>query len=261
MQRPSMFIGSSSEGLRVAQLLQAELEPHVDATIWSQGVFGLSAGTLEALVDAAARFQFATLVLTPDDLVVKRDESGQAPRDNVLFEAGFFIGALGRRNTFLVSCRDDHLELPSDLQGITQAQYNRRDDLRAAIGPVATNVRAAIEAVQASVPLGPPDRSTSSSLAARPSELDQPTTATREAGLASVIGSVEALRDQFAKKTGTDFISTMEADMYNAVLGAVKKARPTNDIVQGLLMVTPLDRYSNLALTLRIMVSALLSAD
>lgn len=44
---------------------------------------------------------------------------GNAPRDNVLFEAGFFMGLLGRRKTFLVWCEDDSLEPPSDLGGVT----------------------------------------------------------------------------------------------------------------------------------------------
>jgi predicted nucleotide-binding protein len=59
--RPRMFIGSSREGLAVAQPLQAELEHDVDATIWSQGVFGLTTGTLEALVEEMDRFEFATI--------------------------------------------------------------------------------------------------------------------------------------------------------------------------------------------------------
>jgi predicted nucleotide-binding protein len=151
-QPTAMFIGSSSEGLRVAQMLQAELERDVDASVWSQGVFGLSGSTLEGLVEVAQSVRFAAFVLTPDDLLDKRGSQSDAPRDNVIFEAGLFMGALGRRNTFLVSCRDDHLELPSDLAGITQAQYNRRSDLRAAIGPAATAIRAAIEAANARLP-------------------------------------------------------------------------------------------------------------
>jgi predicted nucleotide-binding protein len=146
-RRPTMFIGSSSEGLRIAQALQAELDYDVETTIWSQGVFGLDEGNLESLVLALGRFDFAVLVLTPDDLVTRRGATGNAPRDNVLFEAGLFMGALGRRRTFLVASRDDELSLPSDLAGITMAQFRGRQDgnLLAAIGPVATNIRVAIE--------------------------------------------------------------------------------------------------------------------
>jgi len=131
--------------LEIARVLQAELEHEVDGTVWYQGVFGLSQSGLEALEAKVRTFDFAALVLTPDDLVTKRGESGKAPRDNVLFEAGLFIGALGRGRVFLVSCRDEALDLPSDLDGITPAQFNRREDLRAAIGPAATNIRAAIK--------------------------------------------------------------------------------------------------------------------
>lgn len=142
-----MFIGSSTEGLRVAQALQAELEHDVDATIWSQAVFGVSEGGLEALERQARNFDFASLVLTPDDLLRKRERSGNAPRDNVVFETGLFMGALGRARVFLVSCRDDELDLPTDLAGITPAEYNRRPDgnLRAAIGPAATAIRKKVE--------------------------------------------------------------------------------------------------------------------
>jgi hypothetical protein len=141
-----MFIGSSTEGLSIARALHAELEHDVDPTVWNQGVFGLSQSGLEALENQARTFDFAVLVLTPDDLLTKRGDLGKAPRDNVLLEVGLFIGALGRHRVFLVSCRDDVLDLPSDLDGITRAQFNRRPDVRAAIGPAATSIRTAIDA-------------------------------------------------------------------------------------------------------------------
>lgn len=144
-----MFIGSSSKGLRVARELQAELERDFDGTVWSQGVFGLSGYPLESLLAAARQARFATLVLTPDDLLTKRDNPGTAPRDNVVCEAGLFMGALGRESTFLMSCRDDNIDLPTDLTGLTHAQYNRRPDLRSAIGPAATDIRTAAEAALA----------------------------------------------------------------------------------------------------------------
>ena len=49
-RKPSVFIGSSSEGLQVARCLQMEMDYEAEVTIWHQGVFGLSGGTLESLV-------------------------------------------------------------------------------------------------------------------------------------------------------------------------------------------------------------------
>jgi predicted nucleotide-binding protein len=105
MIRPSVFIGSSSEGLEVARSVREQLKPDVEITIWHEGVFGLGQGTLEALVNAITRFDFAVLVLTPDDLVESRHHASQSPRDNVLFECGLFMGKLGRERTLSCSTR------------------------------------------------------------------------------------------------------------------------------------------------------------
>src|SRR2546422_10590322 len=144
---PSLFIGSSSEGLEVAEYLQAALEGHCEATIWSQGVFGLSQGTLESLVAACKQFDFAALVLTPDDMVTKRGSRTRAARDNVLFELGLFMGSLGRERTFIVYCRDENIDLPSDLAGVTPATFPKREDgnMQAAINPAAVQIREAIK--------------------------------------------------------------------------------------------------------------------
>jgi len=144
--KPRVFIGSSSEGLGIAEHLQLGLERAAECTIWSQGVFGLSRGNLENLVEAASQYDYAVLVLTPDDLITKRGRTENSPRDNVLFEFGFFMGALGREHTFMVHCHDDSLELPSDLAGVARATFGKRTDgnLEAALGPVCTRLRQAM---------------------------------------------------------------------------------------------------------------------
>lgn len=150
LPRPSMFIGSSVEGLHVAEHIQLGLDHNVECTIWDQGLFGLSRGTLESLVDATRSCDFAALVLTADDLVHKRGTTAASPRDNVILELGIFMGALGRERTFIVYCRDEPPALPSDLAGITVATYARRADgnLTAALGPVCTLLKEAIRKVR-----------------------------------------------------------------------------------------------------------------
>jgi predicted nucleotide-binding protein len=49
--------------------------------------------TPHALVRNAREVDFAALVLTPDDLIVKAGEERPVARDNVLFEAGLFMGS------------------------------------------------------------------------------------------------------------------------------------------------------------------------
>lgn len=145
--RPSVFIGSSSEGHRVAEALQANLHHDCDAAIWSQGLFGLSGGTLESLVELVEDFDFAILVITPDDLVRSRGQERQAPRDNVLLEIGLFIGALGRRRTFVVFDEGARIKLPSDLAGVSLAgfQLQHSGNLQASLGPACFTIKMAME--------------------------------------------------------------------------------------------------------------------
>jgi hypothetical protein len=141
--RPSMFIGSSGEGHKVAEHIQLLLERDCEAEIWSQGVFGLTQGTLESLILALDRFDFAVLVLTADDLVESRGQKLNVARDNVIFELGLFIGALGRERTFMVYDRTAPPKLPSDLHGITAAEYapHTTGNLQAALGPACTRIK------------------------------------------------------------------------------------------------------------------------
>ena len=141
---PSLFIGSSSEGLPIAHALQAELDPVCEPLVWSQGVFEPTGTTMGSLLEMSQTSDFAALVLTPDDSVVTRGAEVIVARDNVVFELGLFLGALGSRRVFIIQPRDPDLTLPSDLAGVTRLnyRYNRRDqNLQAAIGPAAARIR------------------------------------------------------------------------------------------------------------------------
>jgi Predicted nucleotide-binding protein containing TIR-like domain len=153
-RRPSVFIGSSREGLGVAQAIQVNLDHACESAVWSQGVFGLSGGTLETLVNRAREFDFAILVVTPDDMGDIRDEIQPIARDNVLIEVGLFIGTLGRDRTFIVYDRAANIRIPSDLAGITLADFERHSsgNLAASLGAACTRIQDAIARLGLFVP-------------------------------------------------------------------------------------------------------------
>ena len=122
-KRSYVFIGSSSEGLDIAKAIQTNLDFSCECSIWSQGVFGLSRGPMDSLIRTLGKFDFAILVLTPDDIVSSRGQTELAARDNVVFELGLFIGRLGRERVFMVCDRSVNMRLPSDLTGIEPATY------------------------------------------------------------------------------------------------------------------------------------------
>lgn len=148
-KRPTLFIGSSVEGLNAAYAIQENLEHEAEPTVWPQGIFDVSRTTLDSLMKALERSDFGIFVFTPDDRVRLRKRVYSAVRDNVLFELGLFTGKLGLKRTFIVipdGSKD--LRIPTDLTGATPGIYNarRRDrNLRAALGPFCNQVRAALK--------------------------------------------------------------------------------------------------------------------
>lgn len=60
----------------------------------------------------------AICLFTADDIGRSKNEEEMKPRarQNVIFEAGFFIGKLGRENIIILA--DKGVEIPSDLQGV-----------------------------------------------------------------------------------------------------------------------------------------------
>src|SRR6185436_17366033 len=146
-KRPTVFVGSSSEGLHIAKGIQVLLDHVCAVKIWSQGVFGLGEGSLESLVKHLDKFDFAILVMTPDDMTESRGETKQSPRDNVLLELGIFIGGLGRERTFAIYDRSTELKIPSDLAGVTIATYHPHDDgnILASLGAPCTAIEHAIK--------------------------------------------------------------------------------------------------------------------
>jgi hypothetical protein len=149
MPKPSLFIGSSTEGLDFARAIRTSLSDVAETALWNDGVFSLGRTFIESLISAVSRFDFAALVLTPDDQMVVRNDETFGPRDNIVFELGLFMGRLGRERTFIVrpGAESGRLKIPSDLAGISVATFDwPRSDLsyRAALGPACDLMREAI---------------------------------------------------------------------------------------------------------------------
>jgi hypothetical protein len=144
VNRPALFVGSSSEGLELARGVRQLLAPDAEVTLWNEGLFDLGTTLIDGLIRALPRFDFAVLMLTTDDLSTSHGVTKLGPRDNVLFELGLFMGRLGRERTFVIRPRGDQIKIPSDLAGLTTAMYDwpRSDhDHQAAVGPACDNIR------------------------------------------------------------------------------------------------------------------------
>jgi len=141
--KPRVFIGSSTDGLKVAKELQLLLQGDLEVEVWNDGTtFGLSEANLEALERAVSEYDIGIFVFTPDDKRDSREVVELVARDNVVFELGLFTGRLTRWRAFVV--HPEGLRLPTDLSGITTATYNKDLPLDQALKPVSTKILAAI---------------------------------------------------------------------------------------------------------------------
>ena len=139
--RPHVFIGSSREGLAIAEAIRDGIDADdVVVQIWTEGVFEASDTNIESLEQAVRAADFGALILTPDDKASSRGETKASPRDNVVFELGLFIGALGRRRAFVIRPTGD-IKVPTDLLGMTPLHYDDADGVAEACTDLTAAIR------------------------------------------------------------------------------------------------------------------------
>ena len=131
MRKAKIFIASSGRALILSERLKEALSTDFsEAIIWSEESKGKPSNTIiEMLEDASKNYDFAIIILTQDDMISKKDDNKEHPkaRDNCIFEAGLFMGVLGRKRCFLVSSVETG-SLPVDLSGIIYKKIVEPED-------------------------------------------------------------------------------------------------------------------------------------
>src|SRR5262252_813840 len=123
MTKPRIFLGSSGQQAKLLGAIARGLSEVADVEPWTT-TFNPGRSTLDRLVELSQEVDFAAFVFARDDWTTSAaSQSGEAsPRDNVVFEAGLFGGALGIRRTFILHANGS--KLPSDLLGLTSVRYD-----------------------------------------------------------------------------------------------------------------------------------------
>jgi CRP/FNR family cyclic AMP-dependent transcriptional regulator len=119
-----VFIISSAEAREVARTVQNAFEHDSFTTVvWTDDVFKVAHYTLQSLEDQVDTCDFAIAITHADDVTESRGQRWPAPRDNVIFELGLFMGRLGKSRAILMEPREEGIKLPSDFAGITTVPY------------------------------------------------------------------------------------------------------------------------------------------
>ena len=151
MMRRRLFIGSSGKNLHIAESIRKRIDAvcsdWLDVQVWATSdVFELGKGTLESLVKASHEYDYGVFVAAKDDVLWKKWIPRWMGRDNVLFEAGLFIGSLGLNRAFMVT----NVTLPSDFDGVTTIRFKGKCPTEANLQKLIS----AIEYSRRSFPLG-----------------------------------------------------------------------------------------------------------
>lgn len=129
-RRRDVFLGYSGASTSTAVLLRNILEEALGATVldWQRD-FQPGRSILEEIEEARVRCTTGIFLFTKDDVL---DSSGPdahaAPRDNVVFEAGYFAAAKGKSRVLIV--REKGAKMPADLGGDIYASLDDRTNLQ-----------------------------------------------------------------------------------------------------------------------------------
>jgi hypothetical protein len=147
VDKPKVFVGSSEANVEVANAIGDGLQSVAVVDVWKDDLFRPTQNFLQVLLDARSRYDFAVMVWAPDDTTKSQGKSQPAPRDNVVFECGLFMGALGSNHVFVVHDPKTETKIPSDFAGIVFAPYDASrmaDNRAAAVRPACDLIRDAM---------------------------------------------------------------------------------------------------------------------
>jgi hypothetical protein len=128
-KRHQVFVGYSGGAKEIATPVIKFLRECLNLKVKEyKSNFKPASDILEEIDVASLESQCAIFLFTKDDMILgKGSERGAAPRDNVIFEAGYFIKTLGYERVRII--KEKGTKMPTDLGGKTYLSFENREDL------------------------------------------------------------------------------------------------------------------------------------
>ncbi len=139
-ERSDVFLGYSSKARGPAQAVQLFLTGQLGVRVRNWEIDFAAAGTILDEIETAARTcSGGVFLFTKDDGLTDGNAALAAPRDNVIFEAGYFAAAKGRKRILII--REEGAKMPADLGGNIYLPLADRNDIR----PIESAIRTFVE--------------------------------------------------------------------------------------------------------------------
>jgi len=141
--RRDVFLGYCGASKKVAKQVTALLKKLGYSVLDWAADFDPASTILSRIEEAAHRCGAGIFLFTEDDALSPEDGVGRAaPRDNVVFEAGYFIAHKGKPRVLIV--REAGAKMPADLGGDIYAEFASRRTAAATIEPTLRQFLAAL---------------------------------------------------------------------------------------------------------------------
>jgi hypothetical protein len=128
VQQRDVFLAYCGKAKATADALHNYLRDKLNVTVrnWAMD-FHTGSTILEEVQRAAEDCRCGIFLFTKDDPLEGAEPGKAAPRDNVVFEAGFFMSLRGKERTLVI--REQGAKMPADLGGIIYASLEDRDKI------------------------------------------------------------------------------------------------------------------------------------
>ena len=124
---PHVFLGYCSQARSTADQLTLYLERTLNVSVRNYTMDFQSGGTILYEIEKACRECLCGIFLFTKDDSLEGDANNAAPRDNVVFEAGYFMHAKGKERVLII--REDDAKMPADLGGNIYISLKDRNDI------------------------------------------------------------------------------------------------------------------------------------
>jgi Predicted nucleotide-binding protein containing TIR-like domain len=115
-ERKDVFLGYCSKAKPVAQEIYIYLKDVLKASVHDWAMDFHSGGTILEEIERAEKLCTCGIFLfTADDQAKSSGTEHATPRDNIIFETGYFVNAKGKERTLII--REDGVKMPADLGG------------------------------------------------------------------------------------------------------------------------------------------------
>lgn len=137
-ERRDVFLGYCSKASNTANTINLFLKKlNVNVLDWVD--FSAGGNILDEIERASSITSAGIFLFTQDDFLEEAQADRAAPRDNVVFEAGYFTQSKGRERVLII--REEGVKMPADVGGNIYLPLKNRND----ISSIETQLRSFVE--------------------------------------------------------------------------------------------------------------------